>query len=175
MPFPQTPAGLQKKRDYNRAYRKANFDKIKAGQDKYWAAHREQRRLNQQRWRAANPDRLRVYHKLNKERQNQDYAEHPEKYLTRNKLAKQRQRDRVLDYYGAVCACCGETGRIVLTVDHIIALKVSGQKRRANLPQQVITEGFPDTYQILCRNCNWAKGTEPECTLHANHAPFLGV
>jgi hypothetical protein len=81
----------------------------------------------------------------------------------------------ILDHYGDHCACCGTTED--LTLDHVngdgrqhrIAVwgspKVGGEAIR----RWVISQGFPATFQLMCRACNRSKGTGPACRLsHAS-------
>jgi hypothetical protein len=68
-------------------------------------------------------------------------------------------REEVLDHYGAKCACCGETNKGFLTIDHI---NNDGYKhRKAIFKRQTGTlyswikgQEFPADLQILCYNCN---------------------
>jgi hypothetical protein len=70
----------------------------------------------------------------------------------------------MLDAFGRKCACCGESHPFFLTLDHV---RNDGAKHRAEMNsrnaeliyQQAKREGFPkDKYQLLCMNCNFAKG-----------------
>lgn len=73
-------------------------------------------------------------------------------------------RDTVLNHYGAKCACCGESHRAMLTLDHIAE---DGQAHRSKIKAgtnatkrvyaDVIAQGFPPSFQILCLSCNMAK------------------
>lgn len=67
----------------------------------------------------------------------------------------------VLDHYGSKCACCGETNPLFLTIDHKFG---GGNKQRRELKKtsnewlKIVKElGFPNTFQILCFNCNLSK------------------
>ena len=67
-------------------------------------------------------------------------------------------RDRIVDAYGARCACCGERERIFLTIDHVNG---GGTAHRRSLGMgnrrmmlEIINGGFPPAYRILCFNCN---------------------
>lgn len=67
-------------------------------------------------------------------------------------------RQRVLDAYGAKCSCCGEATPAFLTIDHT---RGDGRQHRASLGKgsnrvmlEIIAEGFPPTYRVLCYNCN---------------------
>lgn len=84
----------------------------------------------------------------------------------------------VVEHYSArklKCNCCGVKGIEFLTIDHIMPrkemeknkqLKKIGYKalRRGNpLCQWLITNNFPKGFQILCWNCNTAKGILGMC------------
>lgn len=71
----------------------------------------------------------------------------------------------VMDAYGGVCGCCGETEMLFLTVDHVNG---GGIKHRTEVKQNgnafyswLRNRGFPRGYQVMCFNCNfgrWANG-----------------
>ena len=65
-----------------------------------------------------------------------------------------RELEIVIDHYGAECNCCGQTGKMFLTVDRINGYL---QRRRGQggfeLYRQIIKDGFPDDIQVLCFNC----------------------
>ena len=71
-----------------------------------------------------------------------------------------RLREEVLDAYGRKCACCGEVEEVFLVLDHIHG---GGTQHRKELNNGhwlsvVKRERFPkDKYQLLCKNCDWAK------------------
>lgn len=76
---------------------------------------------------------------------------------------RKAQWEKVLDHYGARCACCGESNPLFLSVDHV---NNDGAEHRASIGQQaspsrvrkwIIEHGFPDGFQILCFNCNLGK------------------
>lgn len=75
-------------------------------------------------------------------------------------------RTMVFEAYGGFrCACCGETERKFLTLDHINndgaqdRIKIAGKRTAAGFPtyQYLIRNGFPPGYQVLCMNCNYGK------------------
>jgi len=58
------------------------------------------------------------------------------------------------------CSCCGETTYEFLCLDHVDG---GGNDHRRKLGSRyiyswLITQGFPSGYQVLCHNCNQAKG-----------------
>lgn len=66
--------------------------------------------------------------------------------------------------YGGCCQCCGETGILFLTVDHVLNngaahrryLKMSGAGHTFYL--WLKKQGFPqEDFQLLCMQCNWGK------------------
>ena len=75
----------------------------------------------------------------------------------------------MLETFGWKCQCCGEAHPYFLSLDHI---DESGSEHRAKYESSnnnlVIAdakrEGWPkDKYQLLCMNCNTAKGYYGEC------------
>ena len=73
-------------------------------------------------------------------------------------------RKIVLLHYGASCACCGEAEYDFLTLEHKLG---DGHLDRKITPMKlygrIIEQNFPDTYETLCMNCNWAKGRLGVC------------
>lgn len=72
-------------------------------------------------------------------------------------------RDSVYQAYGGyACACCGESERTFLSIDHI---NNDGAKHRREcnlrtgeqLYRWLARNGFPPGFQILCMNCQWGK------------------
>lgn len=92
-----------------------------------------------------------------------------------------RLKDKQRDYYKKLrllalqaysaempfCACCGEKEIKFLALDHIegggtkhrLALNLRGSRMTIWLMQQ----GYPSGYQVLCHNCNMAKGFYGKC------------
>ena len=72
-------------------------------------------------------------------------------------------RSQVLAHYGNKCSHCGIDDPDVLTIDHIHnngnthrlsnGMRVTGYK----LAAEIIRASYPNTYQILCFNCNYKK------------------
>lgn len=77
-----------------------------------------------------------------------------------------RLRGIVIDAYGGKCACCSEAERRFLAIDHVNG---GGHKERrrigsgAALYNKIIGLKFPPEYQVLCHNCNMAKGLYGQC------------
>jgi hypothetical protein len=76
-----------------------------------------------------------------------------------------RRREKVISHYGKKCKCCGETEMKFLTIDHIN--NDGAEHKRSiggvDLYNWIIKNNFPDTFQVLCWNCNCAKGKYGVC------------
>lgn len=90
-----------------------------------------------------------------------------------------RLRWEALYKYGGAdgCACCGIKHVPFLAVDHIDG-KGAEERREVGgslaLLRRLRREGWPGGYQVLCHNCNWAKGrgTRCDCRDVFNHMPL---
>lgn len=92
------------------------------------------------------------------------------------KLSRRKLRADLIAGYGGVCACCGESRPEFLQLDHIHndgaeerrSLMKPGSK--SNLPafmglyRKLRRLGYPrNRHQLLCANCNFAKGIYGIC------------
>lgn len=128
-----------------------------------------------------------AWHNNNKEKvskvQKAYYQKHKEKYKAKARLyyknnkkkcsewAKKRGLERRLDvltYYSEGklrCNCCGEDQYEFLCIDHIE--NNGAQHRRetktSTIYQWLITNNYPKGFQVLCHNCNMAKGFYKQC------------
>lgn len=75
-------------------------------------------------------------------------------------------KDEVFNAYGGyVCACCGETEKMFLSIDHmnndgaVFRRKISGKRTAAGYHTYIWLKkhGFPSGHQVLCMNCNHGK------------------
>lgn len=75
------------------------------------------------------------------------------------RLWRKELRKKILDAYGNKCACCGETEEMFLEIDHINNDGSADRKirRGTTFHKWLIDNNFPADYQLLCRNCNYAK------------------
>jgi len=137
-------------------------------------------RLKRQKEKAKDPDGFNAKKRAN-------WAKHAERNRPRvNKRANKLNHERkeiVYTHYSKklsnsdvpCCNCCGYVGIEFLEVDHIIPKKEMekdpkmiemGFKAKRNghpLNQWLITNNFPKGFQILCSNCNFAKGVLGKC------------
>lgn len=99
-------------------------------------------------------------------------------YYRLGQESAQKRRLEVLTHYGGnppKCVCCGEPIIEFLTVDHING---GGEKHRkqirskngkkTNFYRWLIDNNFPEGYQVMCSNCNMAKGRSKtvHCPVH---------
>ena len=96
------------------------------------------------------------------------FQNHRQKVYLYAQKYRQKQKDIVIDHYKAKCACCGETIREFLCVDHV---NNDGNKHRremrntsgSSIYHWLILNEFPDGFQLLCYNCNMAKSIYGIC------------
>ena len=110
------------------------------------------------KWVEANREHTRKYHREYRAKNN-------ERVCAQQRAAYQKWRNIVLLHYGNICNCCGEKNICFLTLDHIYGYdKSSGQPRHGyKLYRWIVKNNFPNDFQILCWNCNGAKGIYGIC------------
>lgn len=135
-------------------------------------------------WVAKNPEKIKEYQRVYRERLGPEYVERMRKRYLKDKEkinARSRKNDwdkKVLCFmkYGGSppkCACCGEGEIKFLSVDHING---GGSKQKKELGgaggktyRWMVKNNFPPGFQILCHNCNQAKGAYGMCPHKQNH------
>ena len=81
---------------------------------------------------------------------------------------RRRLRLEVVDGYGGRCACCGEDLVEFLAVDHVAGdgaehRREIGKGSTYTFLRQIVTDGFPERYRLLCHNCNSSLGWYGHC------------
>lgn len=95
-------------------------------------------------------------------------------YLRRHSLYQKayalRLRDKCLVVYGGefpCCACCGETEKKFLAIDHINGGGTAHRRQikcfGSSMYEWLKRNGFPKGFQLLCHNCNSAKAYYGKC------------
>ncbi len=78
-----------------------------------------------------------------------------------------RTKNEVFNAYGNKCVCCGETEPKFLQLDHVNNDGAAHRKEMKHSGSFVYSyakkHNYPDIFQLLCANCNWAKGLFGEC------------
>lgn len=116
-----------------------------------------------------------AHHEKHKKAQRDRHYKYYERDAAWKRLSTKRYRDRVrletLQHYARSpfpeCACCGEMQLQFLCLDHINGGGTEERKRLG--PGGVLfycrlkAAGYPPGLQVLCHNCNMAKGFYGKC------------
>lgn len=85
------------------------------------------------------------------------------------KKSYKKNRKVAIEYYGGMCSCCGETQYEFLTFDHVNGKTEEDKKKPRHLMGGAYLylwlkkNNYPEGFQILCYNCNCAKGYYGQC------------
>lgn len=150
---------------YLKKYRENNKDKTKKAQQRYNEKNKELISLRRKVKRLENieSNRKRENDWASKRRENKNYALKQKEYRGINseklRLKRIELRMEVLEKYGNKCNCCGEIEKEFLSIDHIDG---GGSKHRREIKHSIYgwlkSNKYPKGFQILCHNCNQAKG-----------------
>lgn len=127
-------------------YYQANREKVLEYQRQYGAKNRAKLSGYMQQYRLANRERLVEY----------------------DRKRGRELKAKIIEEYGGKCACCGEAHFAFLTIDHInndgAEHRRQGVGHGKSFYQWLIRNDFPkDNFQLLCMNCNFAKGHYGVC------------
>lgn len=111
------------------------------------------------------------YYKRNKERLKAKarayYHSHRVEVRIGQKDYQTRLRVDAIEHFGGKCACCGETEPDFLAIDHI---NNDGAEHRKEIGSDgralylwLRRNNYPEGFQVLCHNCNMAKGLYGIC------------
>lgn len=103
------------------------------------------------------------------------YWENRGYYIQKERKRQKRLRLMVLEHYGGSpprCKCCGESHYEFLAIDHIEGgghreRKASGAFGK-HFYRLLVKNNLPEGYQVLCHNCNNAKGFYGYCPHNAS-------
>jgi hypothetical protein len=154
-----------------RVYRETNKEKINTYNRAYRLAHLEGNLLRGKAYRDIHSNEINARHRV-------FYAEHKEKIKEQNRKSVKNLRETILSAYGGKCACCGEIEPMFLGIDHINGggnqqRKILGSGRKYY--NWLIENKFPPDFQILCHNCNLAKGFYGVCPHEIKRAANNGI
>lgn len=129
---------------YKQKYYAKNKEKLRAERRAYYKKHQKTEIVKKIAWAKANPSKIKATAKR--------YHE--------------KIRNTVLQHYGNVCACCQESRREFLAIDHVNGGGTQMRKVHGTAAQflkYVIDHGFPLDFRILCHNCNHSRGCYGYC------------
>lgn len=139
---------IERRKQYMRKYRELHKQEINLYNRKYQKTPKFKEYLKE--YVIKNRERFRLNGRNN-------YAKHREKYkrITGEKYIK--LREKLFEVYGSKCACCGESHKDFLTLDHIKPIGKSINRKAIMVYYLAIKEKDLSKYQILCFNCNCLK------------------
>lgn len=118
------------------------------------------RQRNPRRYRYVATESAKAWRRANREKVNES-----------SRRQRRKIRAEVLAHYGDHCVCCGEREPGFLSLDHING---GGNKERKEVGLGIVwyywlrRTGYPGGLQVLCYNCNLAKGFQGECPHQRN-------
>lgn len=141
-------------------YRKARYemhkDEQSAESKDYYQLHKEEKLI-----------KARAYQEIHREEINtkqRAYNQRPE-VKERGREFRRQLKEKVISHYSQgknECACCGEKHTEFLTIDHING---GGYRHTQEIGKRgncfykwLIENNYPEGFQVLCYNCNCAKG-----------------
>ena len=136
---------------------------------RYRERNREKFNQRMRDWREANREKAREQSREWRNRKLANASPEQEAAIRAAEAAKtkrnqDRRRDEVFAAYGGYqCACCGETERMFLSIDHINndgnVERKSGAYRSSGTAFYLwlCKQQFPPGYQVLCMNCQTGK------------------
>jgi predicted restriction endonuclease len=163
----------EQKNAKQRKYASTHREKQRAYNRVYYATHKKETYATQQIWNAAHRleinARARSRYGVNIEKRRSDKRRHypaqREQRLAYSFAKNKALRLEVLAHYGGKCACCGESVPEFLAIDHING---GGCQHRKEIPGGNVCawlkkNNYPEGFQVLCHNCNMAKGFYGHC------------
>lgn len=139
-----------------------------------WA--REHPEYKKEKYASLTPEQKARY----RERQTAYYAANLDKRRAASRANTLKRKLAVIAAYGGKCTCCGETQHQFLTINRI---NVGGAKhvksickaRGHDFYRWLEKQSYPqEEYQLLCWNCNAAKGIMSGCP-HGQHGMEYGL
>lgn len=89
---------------------------------------------------------------------------YPQRCKAQNAYSKDQRRKLRMEVMGVyckgdpACVCCGEATYEFLALDHIHGGGGQHRKTVTDVYRWVKANGYPEGFQVLCHNCNMAKG-----------------
>lgn len=107
-----------------------------ANQRAYVLANPEKVAATRAKWRRDNPERARQ--------------------VSKDSSARRRTalKAEMIAVYGGGCTCCGEKEPLFMAMDHVNGRTPGEIKTGAWAWGHAKKQGWPDTYTVLCHNCN---------------------
>ncbi len=131
---------------------------------RYYLKNKEKCKLAKQKSLSKRPDYYKEHYQKNHDKILQQRQKHRnenrEHYKTKERKKRLIIKERVINGHGGKCECCGETLLDFLTIDHINNDGARHRKefgRAGKIHRWIISNNFPEGFQVLCFNCNYSK------------------
>lgn len=131
----------------------------------------EKGKATKQRYAERNKEKLREYmreysrthRKQANEGAKKNYPKYKENKREYQRELTNRYKNQFLEMYGNACSCCGETIFDFLTIEHKQGQMKATRRTGLVAYRDAVKEYRPDSYEVLCWNCNCAKGKLGYC------------
>jgi hypothetical protein len=162
------PRQRQSKKEYDRAYRERNRERLRAQQRRYREQNRERIRVRQREHYDSNREQIlaqqREYYDSNREqilgRRREYYDSNRERLRARRREVRMQARAKLVDEKGGRCAHCGETDTQVLCFHHH-PISRAELRRRGHVVLRSASFELPSVQVdirkntiLLCANCH---------------------
>ncbi len=147
----------------------------------YREKHKEKLRQKSKKYYIENIEKMTKYNreyfksKEGKQKSKKYYQENKKKMKNRSMEYNRNLKKEIIKEYGGKCTCCGEDTPEFLSIDHI---NNNGKEHREkigsgnSLYRWLRKLNYPkNNYQLLCFNCNMAKGFFGICPHQKNKTP----
>lgn len=81
-----------------------------------------------------------------------------------------KYREQIIEHYGSKCSCCGNSNLAALAIDHVYGGGCKHRKQGLAIVTQIVRSGFPNSYRLLCHNCNHSARMGGGVCLHKRKA-----
>jgi len=148
----------KKRRKYEKEYRNKNKDMLSKYQRHFYSKHKKRLLKEKKIWQDNHPEIRKAYYKKNKKR-----------LLKRSSERAKELRLKAIEYYSngkMECNCCREKHYEFLTIDHLPNAphkKDNKKKGGREVYYWLKKYNYPEGFQILCMNCNFALGKYGYC------------
>lgn len=153
----------EKRRLQKLAWRDKNPEKVREQKRKWYQHNKETVHISKQKYYKNNREKI-IEHNLKslkiKKETIPGFREAHNQYV---KSWNEKYRREFLDMYGNRCVCCGEDTYEFLTLEHKLGQKGQKKEKPSTAYRKATLEYRPDLYEILCMNCNHAKGMRGYC------------
>lgn len=137
-------------------YAKSHKDMIRESGRKYRDSHKEAMKEYRKKYQELHREETNAKAREAYKRDIVKKKEYQKKYIKETKL-------KFLDMYGNACVCCGETIPDLLTIEHKLGQIRKTKETGTVAYRKAIQKYSPDLYEILCWNCNCARGQLGYC------------